>query len=178
MQRPGSPSSFVELASGHSPAWDATERQMATEDREMKEFIARNRREIAALTDGHHTVSSAVAASAYGDPSSVVDAAMRGPERRPHEYTLPQLASSFLEEEDPESMHDLHDELEQMKSNAQAELLKLHTKLGQPTSMLQGWSGVAQPSSLLQTDDPDDEDLVVRLEHDDLEQMKAEHAKL
>merc|ERR1719446_492745 len=51
MQRPGSPSSFVELASGHSPAWDATERQMATEDREMKEFIARNRREIAALTE-------------------------------------------------------------------------------------------------------------------------------
>ena len=37
--------------------------------------------------------------SAYGDPASVVEAAMRGPMRRPHEYTLPQLmhGSSFLQ---------------------------------------------------------------------------------
>ena len=39
---------------------------METEDREMKAFIARNRKEIEALTDGKHTVGRALPASGRG----------------------------------------------------------------------------------------------------------------
>ena len=58
----------------------ATEREMANEEREMKEFTRRNLEQIKELKDGHHSVRSVIQ-STY-NPVDLLEAAQRATQRK------------------------------------------------------------------------------------------------
>merc|ERR1719161_2858892 len=79
-QRQIAPVSFLQIGEGHSPSWLATEREMANEEREMKEFTRRNLQQIRELKDGKHSVRSVIQ-STY-NPVDLLEAAQRATQRR------------------------------------------------------------------------------------------------